>query len=133
MTIGDVVFIAMGKPYIIFRQIGDPHGFASVVKSIRKQTHIITGGQVQTGIIKEEQTRSGQIYNKMQVTQTKRVTPNSNIVDIITCNKCGNSNNPKGSKFCNKCGSKLQNSCPNCRNTNAENSAFCNQCGFALT
>lgn len=36
MTIGDVVFIADGKPYITFRQVSDPHGLASVVKSIRK-------------------------------------------------------------------------------------------------
>lgn len=134
MTIGDVVFIALGRPFIIFRQIGDPHGFASVVKSIRKQTHVRIGEQVQTGIIREEQTgRTSQIDNKMQVTQTKTVTPNINIVNTIICNKCGNDTSPKGSKFCNKCGSKLQNNCANCGNVNPENSAFCNQCGFALT
>src|ERR687887_96776 len=90
MTIGDVVFIAMGKPYIIFRQIGDPHGFASVVKSIRKQTHVRIGGQVQTGVIREEQTRSSHVDNKMQVTQTKTITSNSNIVNTIICDQCGN-------------------------------------------
>lgn len=134
MTIGDVIFIAEGKPYITFSQIADPHGLASVVKSLRKQqTHMRIGGQVQTKPRREEQTTFSQLDNKMQGVQTKTVTSNSNkIVDII-CNKCGNNNNPKGSKFCNKCGFKLQNNCTNCGNINQENSAFCNQCGFALT
>ena len=100
MNMGDVVFIAMGKPYITFRQIGDPHGFASIVKSIKKQTHVKIGEQVHTGIIREEQTgRTSQIDNKMQVTQTKRITSNSNIVNTIICNKCGNNTNPKGSNY----------------------------------
>jgi hypothetical protein len=113
--------------HIIFRQISDSHGFASVVKSIRKQTHVRIGGQVQTGVIRDEQTgRNSQVDNKMQVTQTKTVTPNINIVNTIICNKCSNSSNPKGSKFCNKCGSKLQNNCPNCGNTNPESSVLSN-------
>jgi uncharacterized OB-fold protein len=91
------------------------------------------GGQVQTKPIREEQTKFSQLDNKMQGIQTKTVTSNRNkIVDII-CNKCGNNNNPNGSKFCNKCGFKLQNNCTNCGNINQENSAFCNQCDFALT
>ena len=49
MTIGDVVFIADGKPYITFRQVSDPHGLASVVKSIRmQQSHMQIGGPIQT-------------------------------------------------------------------------------------
>ncbi|HZD82258.1 MAG TPA: zinc ribbon domain-containing protein, partial [Nitrososphaeraceae archaeon] len=50
---------------------------------------------------------------------------------IIICLQC-NKDNAQGSKFCNYCGAKLQNSCSNCGNINPENSAFCNQCGLAL-
>jgi hypothetical protein len=133
-TIGDVVLIAEGKPYIIFGQVADPHGLASVIKSMKKQqSHIRIGGQLQTENTGEEQTKVTQANNRIQVTQTTSMTPSNNVVNVINCNKCGNNNNPKGSKFCNKCGSKLQNNCANCGNINPENSAFCNQCGFALT
>ena len=133
VTIGDVVLIAEGKPYITFNQVADPHGLARVVKSIKKQqTHMRIGGQVQTKPIGEEQTKFSQLDNKIQVIQTKTVTSNGNKIVNVICNKCNNSNNPKGSKFCNKCGFKLQNNCTNCGNINPENSAFCNQCGFAL-
>ena len=33
VTIGDVVFIADGKPFITFNQVADPHGLARVVRS----------------------------------------------------------------------------------------------------
>jgi Double zinc ribbon len=134
-TIGDVVLIAEGKPYIIFGQVADPHGLASVIKSMKKQqSHIRIGRRIQTENIGEEQSKVNQPDNRIQITQTKTMTPSSNnVVNVINCNKCGNNNNLKGSKFCNKCGFKLQNNCSNCGNINPENSAFCNQCGFALS
>jgi double zinc ribbon protein len=136
VTLGDVVIIAGGKPFITFSQVADPHGLARVVKSIKQQTSMQIAGQPQTEPICEEQSKVVQLDNKAQAVQTKVIAPNSNeknIVNNIVCNKCGNNNNPKGSKFCNKCGSKLQNSCTNCGHINQENSAFCNQCGFALS
>ena len=89
-------------------------------------------GRSQTEIKREAETKISQTDDRMQVSQTKTMTSNSNVVNII-CNKCGNNSNPKGSKFCNKCGFRLQNNCHNCGHANPENSAFCNQCGFALS
>jgi double zinc ribbon protein len=135
VTLGDVVFIAEGKPFITFSQVTDPHGLARVVKSLKQQTHMQTTGRVQIEPIKQGQPETTQLDSKTQAIQTKTIAPNNNDNSIVkvVCNKCGNNINPKGSKFCNKCGFKLQNNCTNCGNINPENSAFCNQCGFALS
>jgi hypothetical protein len=99
MTVGDIVFIAEGKPYITFRQISDPHGLARVVKSIRKQQiNVQIGGPIET---KQELTQS----TEFQISKGQTETSNNTV--IISCNQCGNSN-PKGSKFCNKCGSSYK-------------------------
>jgi hypothetical protein len=36
MTIGDVVFVSQGRPFITFSQVQDPHGLAKLIKSISK-------------------------------------------------------------------------------------------------
>jgi hypothetical protein len=36
MTIGDVVFVSQGRPFITFSQVQDPRGLAKLIKSIRK-------------------------------------------------------------------------------------------------
>ena len=46
----------------------------------------------------------------------------------ITCPGCGNVNE-KGTKFCNKCGTKLMIDCPKCGNKLPIGSKFCQECG----
>jgi hypothetical protein len=36
MTIGDIVFVSQGRPFITFSQVQDPRGLAKLIKSIRK-------------------------------------------------------------------------------------------------
>lgn len=133
MTIGDVIFIADGKPYVRFSQVGDPHGLASVAKSLGKQlSNVRIGGRVVQRAQSPESIRKehtpphvgapdlpgSQFAQSNQVRQTQTTTSN-NAINII-CNKCGNKDNPKGSKFCGKCGFKLQHNCPNCGNISPE-------------
>jgi Double zinc ribbon len=49
----------------------------------------------------------------------------------FVCKQCGKTNHD-GSKFCNNCGSKLQDPCTKCGNINPVGSAFCGKCGNAL-
>jgi hypothetical protein len=37
LTVGDVQFIAEGKPYITLLEVGDPQGLARLVKSLKQQ------------------------------------------------------------------------------------------------
>lgn len=55
--------------------------------------------------------------------------PDVMISDGPACPACGASN-PKGSRFCNQCGTPL--ACPNCGNVNPPGSRFCNACGTVL-
>jgi hypothetical protein len=36
MTIGDIVFVSQGRPFVTFSQVQDPRGLAKLIKSIRK-------------------------------------------------------------------------------------------------
>ena len=47
---------------------------------------------------------------------------------IMECPKCHH-DNPRGSRYCLKCGGELQQVCPACRNPLPPDSAFCNACG----
>jgi len=49
----------------------------------------------------------------------------------IICPKC-KKDNKKGSKFCNSCGSNLNEGCVKCGYVNPKNAKFCNECGFTL-
>ena len=51
--------------------------------------------------------------------------------EVIVCMKC-KTDNPKDSKFCNKCGKKLDEGCSQCGHVNPKNAKFCNSCGFVL-
>ena len=50
---------------------------------------------------------------------------------MIDCPKC-KSQVVGGSKFCNYCGTKLENECPNCGATVTPDSVFCAECGHKL-
>jgi len=49
----------------------------------------------------------------------------------VLCASCG-TENVAGSKFCNRCGTRLAVGCPSCGRPNAADAAFCNECGARL-
>ena len=49
----------------------------------------------------------------------------------MLCASCG-TENVAGSKFCNRCGTRLAVGCPSCGRPNAADAAFCNECGARL-
>lgn len=59
--------------------------------------------------------------------------PHINETNNVVCKNC-NRSNPKGSRYCNKCGVRILTPCANCGNTNnISDAAFCNQCGSKLS
>lgn len=66
--------------------------------------------------------------------QIKVTPPEKSIEQRIVCPKCG-TENPSISKFCNKCGEKIETqiiSCPSCKSENPPASQFCSECGKSL-
>ena len=51
---------------------------------------------------------------------------------VMKCPQC-NFDNPAGTKFCGKCGTRLGAPCPSCGTLNPEGFAFCGACGTSLT
>jgi len=82
-SIGDVVFLANGRPFIKFNQVGDPSGMVKLVESARKHLRDL----------------------QRIVARTEKKTV-SNEINTIFCPDC-NFSNPTSSKYCNQCGSKL--------------------------
>jgi len=85
-SIGDVVFICNGKPLIQLNQVSDPSGVTKLVQSARK--HLLG---LQKIVIKAQK--------KNDVIQVDKI--NSKV-----CPDC-NFKNPTSSKYCNQCGTKL--------------------------
>jgi hypothetical protein len=112
LTLGDLQFIAEGRPFIIFWQLGDPNGVARLVKSLKQQqAHVQIGGlQIQSEFIQSE-------------LKEAQPTPESDRAGM-TCSQCNNGN-PYGAQFCNTCGSKLHPGCSKCGTINPEHSKFC--------
>lgn len=50
---------------------------------------------------------------------------------MMLCPNC-NAQIPNGSKFCNHCGSKINDKCPNCGADIPQGSSFCSECGQKL-
>jgi len=139
-TVGDVVFMYVGRPVIIFHQIADPSGVCRLAKTARKSlvTAIKQAEKAEAKLKKEKEMETQNIVriqakqNRSSIlsTTTSADTELANSVQF-TCSKCGNSN-PINSNFCVKCGTKFSATCSKCGRTNPTGSAFCNQCGFAL-
>lgn len=87
ISIGDVVFMVDGRPFITFNQIRDPHGVSRIVKSVKKQATIVEKIMKKTGT-----KRSG---TTIDVDNLKII--------CITCQR----SNPFNSRFCNNCGNSL--------------------------
>ena len=49
----------------------------------------------------------------------------------VICSLCG-AENPDGSRFCKRCGTRLASGCPSCGATYEADSVFCGQCGTSL-
>src|SRR5215207_672481 len=123
-TIGDVMFMRQGTPVIRFNQIADPHGVARLAKSVKR--NVVQLLKIEEKKNKQLQKEKERIIKKRPLKQERTQTS-----VVVVCYQC-KYENKQGSKFCNNCGTKLQNPCPNCGKNNPENSAFCNQCGSKL-
>jgi len=86
ITIGDVIFMVDGRPFITFHQIKDPHGLARITKSVKRQAM-----QIEKQLKKRE--KNGE----------KRKTAKAS----VTCQKCEKPN-LINANFCSHCGSALK-------------------------
>jgi ribosomal protein L40E len=137
-TVGDVDLYANGRLYIKFSQIGDPHGLAAVVKSIRKQQGkmIFTKpAQPETEVIEPEIDAEPEVHIAENTTSAEKDLSANNIPSVANaktvCVQCRHIN-PDGSKFCNECGSQLSSLCSKCGSSNPPDAKFCNQCGSKI-
>lgn len=89
-TVGDVVFMRQGKPFIVFRQIGDPHGLERLAKSTRKAA---------IGMVRKESAAVVAPAPEIPVGEPEPTGP--------TCPKCGAAT-MEGASFCAKCGLPLE-------------------------
>jgi hypothetical protein len=85
ITIGDLIFMVDGSPFITFSQIRDPHGLARITKSVKKQA-------TQT----EKQIKKIRKEDKIKTAKS-----------TTTCLKCENPN-PPNANYCSHCGSPIQ-------------------------
>ena len=132
-TVGDVDLYANGKLYIKFAQIGDPHGLAAVVKSIRKQqAKMMFTRPIQP---ESESAIEPEVHIAENTTPSEKDLSVDNVPLIANaktvCVQCRH-NNPDGSKFCNECGSQLSSLCSKCGSSNPPDAKFCNQCGSKI-
>lgn len=125
-TIGDVVFIADGKPIVTFGPVADPHGLARLAKAAVKDIK-----EAYKELERKAKSAEKEEPKKKEIMLEAPAVTQSSIVEQITCPSCKNPVS-KGSNFCNNCGAKLQFICSKCGNNNPQNSKFCNSCGFAL-
>jgi hypothetical protein len=125
MTIGDVVIVANGKPSVTFVGVSDPNGLARIIKSMRKQCNFTLEN---IGTIETTESIPEIIQN-----DENELSDNTSLEEMLLCNNC-NSENLPNSKFCNKCGSKIEiiPTCKQCSHVNLVDAIFCNQCGNKL-
>ena len=108
-NVGDVNIMFDGHIDFTFYSIEDPSGLANLLKQvIKSQNELGKKLDAQRGIKKETLDK-----------------------DSINCEKCGTLN-LRNSKFCNKCGLKLNKPCSKCGKVNPSGSSFCNECGYTL-
>lgn len=111
VSVGDVLFMHAGKPYVTIRDIEDPDGMAQMARSAIEQA---TKNTRMTGKAEEKQTTT--LPSQPQGVQ---------------CKKC-QSYNPEDAAYCNKCGAKMSFVCGKCKHENPDGAKFCNQCGQPL-
>ncbi len=82
ITIGDVVFMVDGRPFITFHQIRDPHGLARITKSVKKQAT-----QIEKQLKKMKNNDEKIKTAKGTVTRQKCEKPN--LLNANFCSHCG--------------------------------------------
>jgi hypothetical protein len=93
-----------GRPYIIFRQITDPNGVARLAKSARKQ--LLEAIKATEKLQAQAQSKQQQVREMTIKRNTENISVSKN--NIVNCPRCSG-NNPKDSRFCNKCGFRFDN------------------------
>ncbi len=127
-TVGDLEVISNRKTSITLKNINDPESLIRLIGSITNECNFTTGSA--TTIQKSETTDNTVTEeNGNNVKKTQSDLENNDIV----CDNC-NTKNPMNSKFCYKCGQKLNGlkRCNRCNQINVHNALFCSQCGNKL-
>ncbi|MDN5846892.1 MAG: zinc ribbon domain-containing protein [Candidatus Nitrosocosmicus sp.] len=125
-AIGDISIFALGKPYIVFKEISDPSGVTKLIKSLKYQCNFImdTNPSIQDNETVLDDTHD-YTFDKFETVLSKN--------DEIICSNC-KKGNIKNSKFCSHCGAKYntERKCNRCSNVNLPDAVFCNRCGNRL-
>jgi len=128
--IGDIIISSDGKPSIIFENIDDPDRLAATIKSIKKQRNFDIKNNIQSTQLNEIYSVINKYnkFNDKELSSLKLKSDNS-----IICGNCSKENSIN-SKFCIKCGEKLNtpNRCTKCNQNNVIDAIFCNMCGNKL-
>jgi hypothetical protein len=128
--IGDIIISSDGKPSIIFENIDDPDRLAATIKSIKKQRNFDIKNNIQSTQLNEIYSILDKYkkFNDEELSTLKLKSDNS-----IICGNCSKENSID-SKFCIKCGEKLNipNRCTKCNQNNVIEAIFCNMCGNKL-
>ncbi|MDQ6724386.1 MAG: zinc ribbon domain-containing protein [Thermoproteota archaeon] len=130
-TIGDIVVITEGKPQITFKDINDPNELTGIIKSMNKQSNFSVSSIIPP--IQINKTFPNIIEDDKIYGNNKKVTSTLLNDGSLICGNCSNINSIN-SKFCNKCGQKLNvpNKCSKCNQINVIDALFCNTCGNKL-
>ena len=126
-TVGDVIFVRNGKPFITFYQIHDPVALAELAKTTAKQYFSQDNKSSSMLLLQQQQEQEQEQKAESEKTDPLQIEKTLQTI----CTSCRNIN-PNKSIFCNKCGSELRTCCSKCDNFNPAGSAFCNKCGFTL-
>jgi double zinc ribbon protein len=130
LIIGDIIISSDGKPSIVFENNSDPNTLAATIKSIKKQRNFDIKNNIQSTQVNEIYS----IINKYKKFNDKELfTLNLKSDNSIICGNCSKENSIN-SKFCIKCGQKLNilNRCTKCDQNNVIDAIFCNMCGNKL-
>jgi hypothetical protein len=128
--IGDIIISSDGKSSIIFENIDDPNRLTATIKSIKKQRNFDIKNNIQSTQLNEIYS----IINKYKKFTDKELsTLKLKSDNSIICGNCIKENSID-SKFCIKCGEKLNipNRCTKCNQNNVIEAIFCNMCGNKL-
>ncbi|HEY0579845.1 MAG TPA: zinc ribbon domain-containing protein [Candidatus Nitrosocosmicus sp.] len=128
--IGNIIISSDGKPSIIFENINDPNRLAATIKSIKKQRDFDIKNNIQSTQVNEIYSIINKYkkFNDKELSTLKLKSDNN-----IICGNCSKENSID-SKFCIKCGEKLNipNRCTKCNQNNVIDAIFCNMCGNKL-
>ncbi len=130
LIFGDIIISSDGKPSIIFENVSDPNRLAATIKSLKKQRNLDIKNNIQSTQVNEVYPNINKYkeFNDKELSILKLKSDNS-----IICGNCSKENDIN-SKFCIKCGQKLNfpNRCTKCNQNNVIDAIFCSMCGNKL-